>query len=382
MAGAPGVAAARFTLASRRAPDPCHVVAGVGLLERLPALLDEHAPATRYVLVSDDTVAPLHGRALASALEAAGRSADLVAFPAGERHKTVGTWARVLETLADRGVGRDACLVAVGGGVTADLAGFVAATYARGLPLVQVPTSLLAMVDAAVGGKTAIDLEAGKNLVGAFHQPRLVVVDPAPLDTLPDVELVDGFAEALKHGLIADPDYLDGLVAAAPDLLRRDPDALLSLIVGSLRIKTSIVERDPFEDGERAALNFGHTIAHGLERATDFRLRHGHAVAIGMRVEARLGETAGVSDVGCEDAVRAALSAFGLPSGRPPHVRPEAVLRAARRDKKNRGGVTRYALIRRPGTPARGEAGAWTWAVGDDLARAALHDAAAPAADV
>jgi 3-dehydroquinate synthetase len=268
-----GAAVVRLSLAVSRQPERCEIVAGPGALDRLAALLHEQVGAGRYVVVADSNVAPLHGVAVLDRLQAADLKCDLVTVPAGEGNKTATRWLELLERFAALPLGRDGCVVAVGGGVTGDLAGFAAATFARGVALVHVPTTLLAMVDAAVGGKAAVDLPAGKNLVGAFHQPRLVVADPATLATLPDDELLDGFAEALKHGLGADADYLDRIVTTAPALLARDTAALHGLIVGSLRIKSAVVARTrPLRRPRprRPAsgpyiLNFGHTVAHGLD---------------------------------------------------------------------------------------------------------------------
>jgi 3-dehydroquinate synthase len=367
-----GAAVVRLSLAVSRQPERCEIVAGLGALDRLAALLHEQVGAGRYVVVADSNVAPLHGVAVLDRLQAADLTCDLVTVPAGEANKTATRWLELLERFAALPLGRDGCVVAVGGGVTGDLAGFAAATFARGVALVHVPTTLLAMVDAAVGGKAAVDLPAGKNLVGAFHQPRLVVADPATLATLPDDELLDGFAEALKHGLGADADYLDRIVTTAPALLARDTAALHGLIVGSLRIKSAVVARDPFETGERAILNFGHTVAHGLERASGFALRHGRAVAAGMVAEAAAAEAAGISEAGTAQAVRRAVAAFRLPTAPPGDLDPHDVLHAARVDKKNRGGEIRYSLIRRPGVPAVSPDGDWTWPLRDDLVRAAL----------
>lgn len=349
-----------------------HIRVGRGLLAELPALLESNASAHRYALISDDTVAELYAERLTTALRDAGAAVDLLRVPPGEASKTAERWAGLVEALAESGFGRDGCVVAVGGGVVGDLAGFVAASYARGVPFVQVPTTLLAMIDASIGGKTGLDLRAGKNLVGAFHQPRLVVVDPAALDSLPLDELRTGLAEAVKHGAIADADYFAWLEGSADRVLDRDPDVLHRLVVGSVRIKTAVVVRDALEAGERAILNFGHTVAHAIERVTDFAVPHGRAVGMGMVLESRIGEASGRTEPGTADRLARLLAALGLPTRLPDGVSARAVLDAARLDKKARTGAARYALVARIGEPARTADGRWTHAVPDTVASAAI----------
>jgi 3-dehydroquinate synthase len=361
---------ARYSLSLPRPTERCEILLERGALARVATLVEEHAPAPRYAVISDRTVAALHGAAVQGALQAAGHQADLLTFPPGEANKTATRWVDLLEALGDLPLGRDGCVVAVGGGVTGDMAGFAAAAFARGVAFVQVPTTLLAMVDAAIGGKTGIDLGAGKNLAGAFHQPRLVLIDPATLDTLPDAELADGLAEAVKHGAIADASYFDWLAGNGAAILARDPAALDRLIDGSVRIKTDIVTRDPLEAGERALLNFGHTIAHGLEQASGYAIRHGHAVAMGMVVEATLGERLDLTRPGTAHRLREALTAFGLPVSPPAHLDPDVVMRAIQSDKKARAGVAHYALIQQIGIP---NPPPWTHPVPHHLAHAALQ---------
>lgn len=344
---------------------------GRGVLDRLAPLVSELAPAPRYVVVSDSNVAPLHGRRVVELLEGAGRRVDLLVFPAGEANKAPATWVSLVEELGRLELGRDGCVVAVGGGVTGDLAGFVAASFARGVAFVQVPTTLLAMVDAAIGGKTGIDLAAGKNLVGAFHHPRLVLIDPDTLRSLPAGTVAEGLAEAVKHGAIADADYLDWIASAAPALLAGDGAAAEQLVRGSVAIKAAVVERDSAESGERAVLNFGHTIAHAVEHCTGYAVRHGHAVAGGLVVEAAIGEALGVTAPGTASRIRAVLAACALPTGLPTGLDAGRLLDAARSDKKARGGSVRYALLTEAGVPARGP-DAWTHAVPDDVARQVL----------
>jgi 3-dehydroquinate synthase len=365
--------AATYSVALQRPAERCEIIVGRGALTSLATLVATHAPAARYAVVSDATVAGLHGRRVADALAAAGQTVELLTFPAGEAYKTPAQWVRLVEALGDAGLGRDGCVLGVGGGVTGDLAGFAAAAFARGVTLVQVPTSLLAMVDAAIGGKTGVDLRAGKNLVGAFHQPRLVVIDPAVLDTLPAAALGDGLAEAVKHGLVADRAYLDSMEGSASALLDRDPAALDRLVHGSVRIKTEVVARDPLEAGKRAVLNFGHTVGHGIEHASGYAVSHGHAVAVGMVAEAMMGERAGITKPGSAHRVTALLAALRLPVTLPATVDPAAVLAAARSDKKARDGRIRYVLLEEPGVVAPSRDGGWTHEIDDRLAESALR---------
>lgn len=348
-----------------------------GVFGRLPALLAERAPAPVYAVVSDETVARLYGGTLRDALREAGLPAELFTFPAGETSKTTDRWAELVEAFGAAGLGRDGCVVAVGGGVTGDLAGFAAATFARGVQLVQVPTSLLAMIDASHGGKTAVDLPSGKNLVGAFHDPVLVAVDPDLLATLPAPELRAGLAEAVKHGAIADAAYMDALRSSAARILALDPESIDRVLRGSIRIKSDVVGRDARESGERAVLNFGHTVAHGIEQVTGYRIPHGEAVAIGMVAEARLGERIGITDDGTAAGIVGTLRALELPTTLPAGLDIDAVVAATHGDKKARGGATRYALIARLGRPARDSDGSWTRPVADTDVRAVLAGAAA-----
>jgi 3-dehydroquinate synthase len=333
------------------------------------AALGEHvraaASAHRCVVITDSNVKRHWGDAALAALRSAGLRADLISFGAGEANKTRDTWSLLTDQLLQLGVGRDAVIVALGGGVVGDVAGFVAATYMRGLPVVQVPTTLLAMIDASIGGKTGVDVPAGKNLVGAFHQPALVFIDTELLTTLPESELTNGMAEAVKHGAIADRSYFQSLLGS------RDYPAI---VAGSVRIKQSFVEQDPFEQGARAALNFGHTIGHALELASNYELPHGHAVAIGMVVEAQLGERLGITEPNTSLQLEHALGKIGLPT-RP--ARAWAPLDTSL-DKKARAGRTRFVLLARVGDVARGDGGAWTFEVDPSLVSAVIADTLRP----
>lgn len=333
------------------------------------------AHGARIAVVSDTNVAPLHGAALARRLGVP--ESDCFQIPAGEVNKNRIEWTRLTNAMLNAGFGRDSVVVAVGGGVVGDLAGFAAATFMRGIPVIQVPTSLLAMIDAAIGGKTGVDTPAGKNLVGAFHHPTLVVADPAALRTLPPRELRSGLAEALKHAVITAQGELDWLLANAAAMLHPDgPDHAVAaeLVERNIRIKANVVARDEKESGVRKTLNFGHTIGHAVEAASDFAMLHGECVAIGMRVEAMIAEALGVAPASLDDDIAAAAEALGLPTQPSMPMTADAVLAATRTDKKARGGAVEYALAAGVGTMAAAEAGYGT-RVPDDVVKAAVSRA-------
>ena len=299
---------------------------------------------------------------------------DVLIIPAGESNKTRDTWARLTDQMLAKGYGRDSTVIALGGGVVGDLAGFVAATFMRGIPVVQVPTTLVAMVDASIGGKTGVDTYLGKNLVGVFHFPAAVLIDSQVLATLPVRELRAGFAEIVKHGVIANDAYFREVASSVRNLLDKggpESDRMLSVIVQSIEIKADIVSRDEREDGLRKTLNFGHTIGHAVELVSGFSLLHGEAVAIGMALEGRLAERIGVAQAGTAEAIIEALRTAGLPTELPRPFEKGAVLEAMRSDKKARSGKTMFALPLRIGAMAGADTG-WTVSVTDDQLREVL----------
>ncbi len=351
---------------SRIAAGGYDVLVGRGLLARLPALLAEACPAYAYAVIADAHVAERHGPALLGPLEAAGLRARLVPFPAGEWNKSREQWAELTDRMLAAGFGRDAAVIAFGGGVAGDLGGFVAATYLRGIPAVQVPTTLLAMIDASVGGKTALDVPAGKNLVGAFHPPRLVVADVELLATLPRAQLAAGLAEALKHAAIRDAAYLDRLADPRP-VFAHDLDALQDIVRRSVEIKAEIVAADPLEAGPRQMLNFGHTIAHAVETVCGFDLLHGECVAIGMLAEAAIGEQLGATEPDVRAQLLRLCDAYALPLALPAELPREQLLEVMRRDKKSRGDRVRLALPQALGVYTQRVDGAWTVEVDEEL---------------
>lgn len=344
-----------------------------GILERLPALAAQYLPARRTALVTDDTVGELYGRYLAGANPAwqgRGRTCsdgapagwrERFTVPPGEQSKTREAWASLTDRLLAAGHGRGSGIVAMGGGVVTDLAGFVAATLGRGIPTLLVPTTLLGMVDAAIGGKTGVNTPAGKNLVGAFHLPAAVIADPLTLATLPDAVFADGIAESLKHGLIADASHLDWIVGHAAAIQGRDAVLLTGLIERSVAIKSAIVADDPRDGGRRALLNAGHTVAHAIEHVSHYAIPHGRAVGLGLLAEAVLARRLGRAGEQLEAAVRGALRAFALPETVPSPLPADALVSAMRGDKKATPGQVRFALLAEPGRPA-GSAGCWTHA--------------------
>ena len=360
-----------------RKPGGYEVLLERGVLADVARLTRLAAPAHRYAIISDSRVAPLYGERTRSALEAEGGEARLFTFPAGEWNKTRQEWARLSDEMLAEGFGRDSAVVAVGGGVTGDLAGFVAATYMRGIPYVQVPTSLLAMLDSCVGGKTGLDTLEAKNPIGAFHQPSLVLIDPDLLGTLPIFQLASGLAEAVKAAAIADDALFEWLESHVTKLLEREPDLLTELVRRSVAIKAEVVEEDPEESGRREILNFGHTIGHSLEVLGGYGVLHGEAVACGMRIESRIGEILGVTDEGTSTRLAALLGACELDRPLEEEFTAERVLEAAQADKKVRGSVLRCVLLGRIGRVSQAAGGGWAHELPPDgaleLLRAALR---------
>lgn len=339
---------------------------GPGLIAELPALLRESCPAAAYAVVSDSHVAKLYGDEVVKRVSSIGSRAELFTFPAGEWNKTRETWASLSDRMLAAHFGRDCAVIALGGGVVGDVAGFLAATYLRGVPYVQVPTSLLAMIDSSIGGKTGVDVPAGKNLLGAFHQPRFVLADLALLPSLSPVQLSAGLAEAVKHGVIADAEYFAFLERDAAAILGKDGTALERVVQRSVEIKAAVVAEDEKESGRRAILNFGHTIGHAIEATTKFEVLHGEAVGIGMVYEARLGEGLGVTRRGVADRIVRLLEQLRLPVERPAGASVDQLVEAMRGDKKVREGQIRFALPKDIGIPALGAANEATIAVAEN----------------
>ncbi len=340
------------------------MLVGAGAFGQVRALLDATHPGHHAVVIADATVASLLPSPLPGALQ--------LTFPSGEASKSRTEWARLTDELLSRHLGRDTVLVSFGGGVTSDLVGFVAATYLRGVPWLAVATSTLAMIDASVGGKTGVDTSAGKNLVGAFHPPLAVCCDPTLLRTLPDRPFREGLAEAVKHALITDASYGQWIEAHRDAIARRDLDALTTLIDRSVAIKAEVVMEDEHEQGRRASLNAGHTIAHALEQVSHYELPHGEAVAIGLVLESRLGEAMGITapgDVGPCGRLAARRGIAGRPAARA-LPRGDHDGNAGRQEEPSRSRARRAARRAGPdgGGGRRMDAGAGLGAAGESAA--------------
>lgn len=314
---------------------PYDVFVGEGLLDRMGELVRAATGCERCCVVTETTVGPLYADAVESALASSGMGvAPRVTFAAGEPSKTLDTLGSILEGLADRELTRDDAVVALGGGVTGDMGGLAAALYLRGVEVVQVPTSLLAMVDSSVGGKTAVDLRAGKNLVGAFWQPSLVVADVQTLSTVPADLFRDSCGEVIKHAVLADPTLLEEL-EQRPLSSEEDPERLSSVVARNVAIKRDVVSADERERGLRQTLNLGHTIGHAIEAASDFSLGHGSCVAAGLCMMARAAFAQGWC---CEETamrIERCVAAHGLPVGT--DLPTETLMRYATHDKKRHG---------------------------------------------
>jgi shikimate kinase/3-dehydroquinate synthase len=297
-------------------------------------------PMQNPIVVTDENVASLHMESLLTSLQDVGFTPKIITVPAGEAYKNLDTIRKLWNGFLEHGLDRKSTVIALGGGVIGDMAGFAAATYMRGINWVCVPTTLLSMVDASLGGKTGFDLPQGKNLIGAFHPPKLVLADPQLLKTLPETEFISGLAEIVKHGIISDPE-LFALCAKGLDCIKED---LEQVVKRAMAVKIQIIEDDPYEKGFRAALNLGHTVGHAVELVSTFKLRHGEAVAIGMVVEAKFAERIGVAKNRLSGEIAAVLTSLGLPVRIPDELPREEILRAMRVDKKKNAASIRFAL--------------------------------------
>jgi 3-dehydroquinate synthase len=303
----------------------------VGQIANLPNL-----PIANFI-VTDENVAKFHLEKIKRTL---GRDIPALILPAGEAHKNLATIERIWRAFLEAGLDRKSVVLALGGGVIGDMTGFAAATYMRGIQWIGVPTTLLSMVDASLGGKTGFDLPEGKNLIGAFHPPQLVLADPAFLSTLPEDEFRSGMAEVVKHGVIADPALFE-LCSRGLDWVKANVE---EIVKRAMAVKIRVIEDDPYEKGFRAALNLGHTVGHAVELVSGFRLRHGEAVAVGMVVEAEYAARLRIAPKGLSDAIRATLSALGLPVEIPSDLPRAEIIRAMRVDKKRSAKSIRFAL--------------------------------------
>lgn len=309
-------------------------------LDQLGEMLKVRDLRGPVLVVSDTNVAPLYAARVLGSLEAAGFDPSSLAILAGEEYKTLETVSSLWRGCVEAGLDRKSTIIALGGGVVGDLAGFAASTFMRGMPWVNVPTTILSMVDASMGGKTGFDLPEGKNLIGAFHPPGLVLADPNTLSTLPDSEFRSGLTEVVKHGVIDD----SALFKLCSDGIEKITENLGSIVRRAMGVKVKIIQEDPYEQGIRAALNLGHTIGHAVELVSGFEIRHGEAVSIGMVAEARLAERLAVADIGLSDVLAKMLSGLRLPVEIPDDLPRAEIIHAMKMDKKKAAGVVRFAL--------------------------------------
>ena len=321
------------------------VLVGRGILDSLHSEIQRLGSFSSYGLVTDEVVRPLVAEPLQNQLRSNSIDTTLIALPPGESAKTIGTVLDLCQQLLVQGFDRKSLLLAVGGGVVGDITGFAAAIYMRGIPYIQVPTTLLAQVDSSLGGKTGVDLPSGKNLLGAFHQPRLVLSDLDVLTTLSSDARRDGFAEVIKAALIEDPELFSILEREGPDLLDTSNPLLEAIIAKACEVKCRVVNRDEHESGLRRILNFGHTLAHALEAAANYNISHGQAVAIGMGLAVRLSrQWVGLSEDNADRALDL-IQKLGLPTDIPKNIDPEALLVPLEKDKKIQAGICHFVLL-------------------------------------
>ena len=317
------------------------VLIGSGLLQKAGEAVKKVISPCKAAIVTDSTVVHLYEETVRQSLTEAGFSVCTFVFPAGEASKNIHTLSHLLEFLAKEEMTRTDLIVALGGGVTGDLAGFGAAVYLRGIPFVQIPTTFLAAIDSSVGGKTAVDLEAGKNLAGAFYQPKLVLCDTDVLQTLPEVIFADGIAEALKYGVLGDAALFEKIAGGD---FRQDLEEIIETCVS---MKRDVVEEDEFDTGKRQLLNLGHTFGHAIEQKSHFQMTHGHAVAIGMHLIAKAAEAKGIAEKGTAAAIAKALEQNQLP--KETEFSPAEVAEGTLRDKKRRGGTISFVFPKKIG---------------------------------
>jgi 3-dehydroquinate synthase len=321
------------------------IYVGEGILSQAGDLLLQTGLRGKVAVVSNPTIAQLYLDALHEALAHSGFEVVPVLVPAGEEHKVIESLAVIYDRLIDERCERQSCVLALGGGVVGDLAGFAAATYLRGIPYVQVPTTLLAQVDSSVGGKTGVNHRDGKNLIGAFYQPRLVVIDVSVLDSLPKRELVAGLAEVIKYGVIADAELFKVLEQEIHELVALERELLIGVISGCCSIKAKVVEQDEREDDYRAVLNFGHTIGHALEAVTGYtRFLHGEAVGVGMAKAAAISVQQGFCDQRSFERVRKVIKKAGLPLEIPSGISMQDLIQAMEVDKKSSAGKIKFVM--------------------------------------
>lgn len=326
---------------------------GASLLKKIPTILKKLTPVSRYIIISDDIIGDIYGTELLKTLKKARIKADMIVFPAGEKSKTEEMHSKLTHEILRKKCGRDTAIIALGGGVVGDLAGYVAATYMRGIPYIHIPTSVLAMVDSSIGGKVGVDTPYGKNLIGAFWEPQAVIIDTDCLKKLPQSQLVNGLMESIKILLAYDKEMLETLHHNWKKVLQKNPNMLKKIIARSIQLKLDVVGRDRYEANERMVINWGHTIGHAIEHLSNFTIGHGFCVGYGILVESKISELMGVlskedfdkvctimEDVGIEkSSLKTILKKLGT----------KAIIKQTLTDKKVRDGVVQYILLEKIG---------------------------------
>lgn len=324
---------------------------GNSICDRMALLISKNHKAGRHIIVTDSNVGRLHGEKLLDGLKGVGLNVDLISFPAGEASKNINTVLDIVAKLLESGADRNSMLIAFGGGVVGDIVGFIASVFMRSIPYIQVPTTLLAQVDSSIGGKTAIDLPHGKNLLGTFYQPQAVFADLSYLATLPVLEFNNGIAEIIKYGIIDDEKIFRLLEENMEQIQKQDPALLLKLVEACCRIKKSIVEIDEKEQGLRRILNYGHTLGHALEAQSGFTISHGEGVALGMIAAARISENSGYLESGSRERIENLIKNSGLPCRILESLSTEGIISRLKMDKKKEGDVIHFVLLKKIGMP-------------------------------
>jgi 3-dehydroquinate synthase len=333
------------TLSLKLGTRTCNILIGHGLVGSTGKLLSGSRPGQKFAIITNPKVNSLFGEHVAHGLDASGYDQLIFEVADSETAKTLDSAKRLYKELSDNNFDRDSCIIGLGGGVVGDLAGFIAATYMRGIDLVHIPTTLLAQVDSAIGGKAGVNLPEGKNLVGAFHQPLMVISDIDTLKTLPDEDFRSGLAEVVKYGVLSDPALFEKVENELDDILNRNEKILTDIVTTCSSIKAKLVEEDEHDHGTRLMLNYGHTLGHALEAATGYTgFRHGGAVAIGMLFAARLSVKLGLLKDAEMQRITDAISSSGLPTSIAKRMDTETILKFMYADKKNKGGKIRFVL--------------------------------------
>ncbi|NQU03041.1 MAG: 3-dehydroquinate synthase [Syntrophaceae bacterium] len=324
---------------------------GHDILDRIGLVIAKNNSAHRYIVIADSNVSPLHGEKFLSVLRNMGINVDLIEFPAGENSKNIDTILTIVRKLIDLGADRSSALIALGGGVTGDITGFIASIYMRSIPYIQIPTSLLAQVDSSIGGKTGIDLPEGKNLLGTFFQPSMVFIDLQFLKTLPDGEFNNGLSEIVKCGIIDDIELFNLLERETGGIKKRNPDLLETIIERSCKTKKGIVEIDERDMGMRRILNFGHTIGHAVEAESGYKISHGNAISVGMIASTRISEKLNYLSSEDRDRIERLIRSIDLLDHVPESISAEGILSKIRTDKKKKGDSIHFVLLKKIGVP-------------------------------